>query len=207
MTQLDTALREKKVLTDYLRTATADIIDPIVTILSRWHISPDLLTVGGMVAHVAAAWLIIANQMAWAGGLLLLIAPLDALDGALARKSGQQSGGWGAFLDSTSDRIAEIILFGGFIIFYSQTGQWWLVFLAYLAATGSLMVSYARARAEALNFTSKIGVLSRVERYVVVISLLLLNLPMLALLILAILTYVTVVQRIATVWRQANNSA
>ena len=95
MTQQDTVRREKKTLTDYLRAATAGMIDPIVTMLSHWHISPDLLTVGGMVAHVAAAWLIITNQMVWTGGLLLLIAPLDALNGALARKIGQQSGGYG----------------------------------------------------------------------------------------------------------------
>lgn len=196
---------KKETLTDYLRASTEGIIDPIVTILKHWHISPDLLTVGGMMAHVAAAWLIATNQMTWAGSLLLLIAPLDALDGALARKIGKQAGRWGAFLDSTSDRFAEIILFGGFIIFYGQTGQWWLMFLAYLAITGSLMVSYTRARAESLGYSCKIGMLSRVERYIVVILLLLLNRPAVALLILAILTYVTVGQRTATVWHQASN--
>ena len=79
--------------------------------------------------------------------------------------------------------------------------------IAYLAITGSIMVSYARARAEALGYTCKVGIASRVERYFVMITLLFFNLPDVALIILAVATYITVGQRMYTVWQQAYAAA
>jgi CDP-diacylglycerol--glycerol-3-phosphate 3-phosphatidyltransferase len=190
-------------LTDQLRVKTRPIIDPVVETLARFKLSPDLLTVLGFLTHLFFAYLIAMGEFRWAALAIALLSPLDALDGALARKLGRKQGGFGAFLDSTLDRLAEIALYGGFIYYYYVTDYPLMVAIAYLAATGSLMVSYARSRAEALGFGAKEGLLSRVERYVVLIVFLALNMPQIALPILAVFTYFTFFQRMAGVWRQA----
>jgi len=199
----DSARSERRTLTDVLRVRMAFIIDPVVTVMARYGISPNALTVIGMLAHFLLAWLVSQGQMQGAAIAIFFIAPLDALDGALARKRGVQTGQFGAFLDSTLDRLAEIILFGGFLFYYMGLGNTLMVATAYIAITGSLMVSYARARAEGLGYSSKIGILSRVERYTVLTLFLLLNRPQIALIIIAILTYITVAQRVFHVWQQA----
>lgn len=195
---------ERKTLTDLLRQRAAFFIEPVITPLARMGLSPNVLTIGGMLAHFVVAWLITQGEMRWAAVAILLIAPLDALDGALARKLGRKPG-FGAFLDSTLDRLAEIVLFGGFILYYAEQGDTVLIAVSYLAITGSLMVSYARARAEALDLSCKIGILSRVERYVVLTLFLLLDLPVIALAIIAVFAYITVGQRILHVWRQTQS--
>lgn len=198
----------KPTLTDRLRVITKPIIDPIVTFLARIGVSPDLITVLGFLAHFLFAYLIAIGEMRWAAVAILLLAPLDALDGALSRKLGRTQGAFGAFFDSTLDRLAEIVLYGGFLVyFYLNGSDPWGVALSYLAATGSLMVSYARTRAESLGYEAKIGVLSRVERYAVLIIFLFFNLPVVALAILAFFTYFTFFQRMFTVWRQSRPQA
>ncbi|MCP5099141.1 MAG: CDP-alcohol phosphatidyltransferase family protein [Chloroflexi bacterium] len=194
--------REKVTLTDLMRGWAKPIIDPIVTFLARYRLGPDFLTVMGMAFHFLFAWLIAIGQMQWAAVAIFFIGPLDALDGALARKLGRKQGGFGAFLDSTLDRFAEIILFGGFIFYFLDQGDTLLLGLSYIAITGSLMVSYTRARAESLGYESKVGILSRVERYMVITFFLVLNLPEIAVIILAIFTYITTFQRMHTVWKQ-----
>jgi CDP-diacylglycerol---glycerol-3-phosphate 3-phosphatidyltransferase len=201
-----TTSKDDQTLTDMLRRRTLFIIDPIVTLLARLGVSPDLLTVTGMLAHFFLAWLVAQGEMRWAAVGLMLIAPLDALDGALARKRGLTQGNFGAFLDSSLDRLAEIILFGGFIVYYVAQEDAWMLATAYIAISGSLMVSYTRARAEALHYQAKVGILSRVERYIVLTLALLLNLPAVALVAIAIFTYITVAQRIFHVWQQARTS-
>lgn len=200
-----TMASNKETLTDLLRRRTLFIIDPIVTVLARWHISPNSLTVAGMLAHFLVAWLIALDEMRWAAVALCFIAPLDALDGALARKLNRAQGNFGAFLDSTLDRLAEIILFGGFIFYYAQADSWMLA-ATYMAISGSLMVSYTRARAEALGYSAKVGILSRVERYVVLILALVFDVPAVAVVVIATFTYVTVAQRAFHVWQQARVS-
>jgi CDP-diacylglycerol---glycerol-3-phosphate 3-phosphatidyltransferase len=197
---------EEQTLTDILRQRTFFIVDPIVTAMARWGISPNTLTVLGMLAHFFLAWLVAQGEMRWAGVAIMVIAPLDALDGALARKRGLSQGNFGAFLDSSLDRLAEIILFGGFIFYYVAQENTWMLATAYIAISGSLMVSYTRARAEALNYRARIGILSRVERYMVLTVALLLNLPAIALIAIAIFTYITVAQRVFHVWQQARDS-
>ena len=205
------------VLTDKLRVYAKIIIDPIVTFLAKYKLSPDVLTVLGMLFHFLFAWLIGIGQFRTAAIAMLLLSPLDALDGSLARKLGRKQGGFGAFLDSTLDRLAEIILFCGFIYYYWKLGDvevtvlgflnWQvdsstMMLIAYLAVTGSIMVSYARSKAEALGYDCKVGIASRVERYALMIVLLFLNQPAILLWILAATTYFTLFQRGFTVWRQ-----
>ena len=190
-------------LTDQLRVRTRFIIDPVVETLARFKLSPDLLTVIGALTHILFAYLIAIGEFRWATLAIALFSPLDALDGALARRLGRKQGGFGAFLDSTLDRLAEIVLYGGFIIYYYVNANPLMLAVAYVAATGSLMVSYARSRAEALGFEAKMGVLSRVERYVVLVIFLALGMPHIALPILAAFTYFTFFQRMVAVWKQS----
>jgi CDP-diacylglycerol--glycerol-3-phosphate 3-phosphatidyltransferase len=197
-----TEVPDKKTFTDKMRVWTHFIIDPVVTFLARYKLSPDLFTVVGMLAHFLLAWLIAIGEFRWAGIAMLILAPLDAIDGALARKLGRKQGGFGAFLDSTLDRLAEIILFGGFIAYYMVQDDPQMLAIAYIAVTGSLMVSYSRAKAESLGFNSKIGIASRVERYFFMIVMLILGRPDIALFVLAILTYFTLAQRMYHVWKQ-----
>ncbi|KAA3653647.1 MAG: CDP-alcohol phosphatidyltransferase family protein [Chloroflexi bacterium] len=198
------AVPPKKVtLTDLMRLWAKPIIDPIVTFLARYRLSPDALTVAGMAFHFLFAWLITIGELRWAAVAIFFLTPLDALDGALARKQGRKQGGFGAFLDSTLDRLAEIILFGGFIFYYLQQENILMLSLAYVAITGSLMVSYTRARAESLGLSCKVGLLSRVERYMVITLFLVLNMPDIAMIILAIFTYFTAFQRMYHVWKQS----
>ncbi len=194
---------DKPTLTDYLRVRTRFLIDPIADLLARLRLSPDLLTVVGMLSHFLFAWLIAIGQMQWAAVAIFILSPLDALDGAVARRLGRKQHGFGAFLDSTLDRIAEIVLFGGFIAYYGLQRDATMLAVAYVAISGSLMVSYSRARAEGLGFSAKIGLLGRVERYVLLMITLIFNQPDWGVIILAIMTYFTVLQRAFHVWRQA----
>lgn len=202
MNQSNVETKEKMTLTDYMRAKTKFIVDPIVSFMARYRFSPDALTVLGMLFHFFFAWLIGSGQMQWAAIAMFFLVPLDAFDGALARKLGREQGGFGAFLDSTLDRLAEIILFGGFIFYYVRQGNEMMLAVAYMAITGSIMVSYTRARAESLGLNAKIGILSRVERYAVMMFFLILNLPYIALIILAVFTYFTAFQRMFHVWKQ-----
>jgi CDP-diacylglycerol--glycerol-3-phosphate 3-phosphatidyltransferase len=193
---------QKKTLTDQLRVYSAGVIDPVVTVLARMHVSPNLLTVLGMLLHILFAWLVANGSLQLAAIAIFLFVPLDALDGALARKIGRDDGNFGAFLDSTSDRIAEIILFAGFLVYFGGLENAWMMAATYVALTGSIMVSYTRSRAEALGLDCKVGLLTRVERYVVIVISLILNLPEAGMVILAVGTYITVAQRVYHVWKQ-----
>lgn len=206
MTSSPTTRKERRTLTDHLRILTAGFIDPIVSLLARLKLSPDLLTILGMAAHILFAWLIIDGQMRLAGVAVALLSPLDALDGALARKLNRTQSKFGAFFDSTLDRLAEIILYAGYILYFANEEMSLIVAVAYLALTGSLMVSYTRSRAEALGYSCKVGVLSRVERYIVIVVSLLLMAPEYGLIILAAGTYFTTGQRMIHVWKQAHNN-
>ena len=203
----------KVTLTDRLRVKTASLIDPIVTFLARLGISPNLLTILGMLLHFLFAWLIISGEFLWAGLAVFVFVPLDALDGSLARKLDRTpgQGRFGAFLDSTSDRTAEVILFSGYLVYFSLEDNLGMMIAAYVAVTGSIMVSYTRSRAEALGLSCKVGLLTRVERYVVIVSSLILAafwpvFLQIGVLILAVGTWFTVLQRALHVWKQTNNT-
>jgi CDP-diacylglycerol--glycerol-3-phosphate 3-phosphatidyltransferase len=137
------------------------------------------------------------------GILILLMGPVDALDGTMARLRGESSE-FGAFVDSVTDRYSELVIFGGLLYFYLQQGEWLPALLAYVAAAGSILVSYTRARAQSLGHETKVGLLTRMERYLVLAPALVFNLPQVALWILAILANLTALQRILDVRRQAH---
>jgi CDP-diacylglycerol--glycerol-3-phosphate 3-phosphatidyltransferase len=135
--------------------------------------------------------------------LLLLSAGFDMLDGALARVAGRQST-FGAFLDSLLDRYSEAAILLALIYVFSQRHDTPAVLLAYAVAVGSLLISYARARAEGLGLDGKVGIAPRPERVLILGAGLLFTgtTTLVALGVLTLLTHVTALQRLFYVWRQ-----
>lgn len=171
--------------------------------LARTSLPAIALTLGGLLLTVGVMVMLAIGELFWAGCLLVLIAPFDMLDGALARATDTVSR-LGAFLDSTFDRYAEALIFGGLLMYYQRTAPASVeLILCYVAIVGSLLTSYVRARAEALGFDGKVGLLERPGRILLIMIGLLLGVMSATLWILAILTNVTVIQRIVHVWRQS----
>ena len=136
---------------------------PVAGALAKMGVSPNMVTFAGLVGAGVSAWLI-SEGMLWVGGIVMLFAGvLDLFDGALARSTGQDSP-FGALLDSVVDRVSEIVVLLGLLLYYAQSDSLPGVVLVYLAVGGSVMVSYLRARSEGLGIDCKVGVMTRPER-------------------------------------------
>jgi len=194
--------KEAKTFTDVLRRVFKDALEGVGGFLNKLGIKPNVITAAGLIGNLAAGVLIAAGHLFWGGLLAMIVGPFDALDGTMARLRGE-SGKYGAFVDSVTDRYSEIALYGGLLVFFTQTGAWRDALLVFFATIGSIMVSYTRARAEALGYSAEIGLLTRVERYLVLIPGIILNYPIISLWILAIFTNFTAIQRFLFVRRQA----
>jgi CDP-diacylglycerol---glycerol-3-phosphate 3-phosphatidyltransferase len=189
----------------WLRANTRFILDPVVASLARIGITPNFLTVFGMLLNVVAGLLIGFGYVQWGGAVMTFIAmPLDALDGSLARATGRQSK-FGAFLDSTLDRVAEGALLMGLAALFMSWGDSLSAVVAFAAMIGSFMVSYTRARAEGLGVECKVGLFSRAGRFALLAVGLLLNLPVPTVWLLAILSSATAIQRILHVAKQTTH--
>lgn len=182
-----------------------------VTGLVQWlqgtGVTPNALTYAGFLLTVLTAVLLTWGHFRLGALLLLVAAFFDMLDGALARLSGQSSA-FGAFLDSTLDRYSESVTFLALALFYSHDSSTRIeLVLVFVILVGSLMVSYTRARAEALNIECKAGMLQRPERIVLLLFGLLSGWMLPVLWVMAILTNVSALQRIYEVyWRTAQRA-
>ena len=179
------------------------------TSLRRTSLTPDMLTFSGLALCVVASVLVYLEHRAWwlfpAGAAVFVVGSLlDILDGALARTRGLGTP-FGAFLDSTLDRVGEGVMLGAIALVLARDGQMWGVALTFAAVMGSFLVSYTRARAEALGLKGDVGLGSRAERVVVITAGLVLApigvLPW-AIAFLAATAWITVVQRILAVRAQ-----
>ncbi len=188
--------------TDRMRVWFRWYYGPIAAFLNRLGILPNTLTLIGLAGTVGCAVLIALGHMTWAGILLLIMGPVDAMDGALARLRNEATH-WGAFVDSVTDRYSELFLFLGFLIHFLLLNNPTGILLAYLAAAGSVLVSYVKARADASKLDANVGILTRVERYIVLIPGLIFNLPIAALVIIAVFANFTALQRILRVRQDA----
>lgn len=173
---------------------------PIAGFLNRIGLQPNSVTLIGLIGTIGTALLISLDKMTFAGLLLLIMGPVDALDGAMARLRGETSS-YGAFVDSVTDRYSELFIFLGFTIHYLLTEDPLGVAFTYLAAAGSVLVSYVKARADASSLDANVGLLTRVERYIVLIPGLVFNAPIIALVIIAVFANFTALQRIRQVRR------
>ena len=199
--------------------------DPVTGLLSRLKLSPNILTLAGLVVAGAAAYLAASGLLIAAGLVLLASGAFDLLDGALARATGRVTR-FGALLDSVVDRVSEVVVLLGILVFYTETNQaaatgtpalpflttgtwaWTLEpVLVYLALSGSVMVSYIRARAEALGISCEEGMMTRPERVIALSAALVAahwrtEALTLVLAVIAGLTALTAAQRLITVRRR-----
>ena len=197
--------KERQTFTDFLRKVFKGVLEGIAKFFIWLGIKPNMITAAGLIGNIAASVLIATGQMFWGGIIAMLVGPLDALDGTIARLLSESSS-YGAFIDSVTDRYSEIALFGGLLIFFIETGTWQDALLVFLAVVGSVMVSYVRARAESLDYSAKVGLITRAERYLILIPGIIIGYPRISLWILAILANFTAIQRIWHVRKQAKQT-
>jgi CDP-diacylglycerol--glycerol-3-phosphate 3-phosphatidyltransferase len=190
--------------TDWVRQIFSFVLTPLAEYIVKIGIHPNVLTFSGLVGNMIGAYFLSQGNFLWGGIIILVMGPIDALDGATARAKGVITP-WGAFVDSTSDRWSESVIMLGLLVHYATTNAAQSTVLVLLALVGSLMVSYTRARAEALGFKANVGFMTRLERYLVLAPALLFNHPEIALWIIAPLANITAVQRILHVRKQWYN--
>lgn len=191
------------------------LVAAIVRPLARLGITPNMVTLLGLILSSITAVVIASGNVVVGGALVLFAGIFDMFDGAMARVRNAATT-FGAFLDSTLDRYSESIILGGLLFYALQRPglhdvlwpfpyeQQWMIVSIFVAVVGSLMVSYAKARAEGLGLECKTGLLARPERVVILAIGLLTGTTIWALALLAILSHVTAVERIVHVWRVTN---
>ncbi|MEE9208643.1 MAG: CDP-alcohol phosphatidyltransferase family protein [Gemmatimonadota bacterium] len=190
-------------------------VEPIVAALTRWRVHPNLLSSLGFVITCSSGYFFHQHSVRTAGALILVGGIFDLFDGTVARRTGLASS-FGAFYDSTLDRLSEIVVYLGLLSLYNdyrlQLGDVGMIYAVMLAMAGSLMVSYTRARAESLDVDCSVGFMQRPERVLLI--------GMSAVIFgeadqggalrgvivgLAILTNLAVVQRILVVYRNTRS--
>jgi CDP-diacylglycerol---glycerol-3-phosphate 3-phosphatidyltransferase len=198
-----------KILPDWIKTGYLRLIDPVADWLVRWRVHPNTITIIGTLCTVVGGIIYGTGHIRTAGWFLGLTALFDVLDGTVARRSNKSSN-FGAFLDSTLDRLADGAVMAGLATFYALNPVHRsvpMVVVCMLGLIGAFLTSYTRARAEALGIDAKVGMLQRPERVTLLSAPqaffgLALNGWVLALIIvvLTVTAWVTVVQRIAFVY-------
>jgi CDP-diacylglycerol--glycerol-3-phosphate 3-phosphatidyltransferase len=176
------------------------LLHPLVRRLAALRVRPDTLTILGWALALCSAVLFGLGYVRVAGIVMLLAGLFDALDGAVARESNRMSA-FGAFLDSTLDRISEAAIFVGIVFFYASAGRPYGALLAGVAMTFSLLTSYARARAEGLRIECQVGLLERAGRVVILSASSIAGLLTAGLVLVAAGALVTTAQRILHVRR------
>jgi CDP-diacylglycerol--glycerol-3-phosphate 3-phosphatidyltransferase len=180
------------------------LLDPCVSLLFKAGVTPIGVTIAGLILSFVGAFAIARGELVAGGALLVVSGVCDTLDGSLARRSGKESV-FGAFIDSTIDRVSELAYFGALIVYYVSWGGGgrFAVPLVVAALAGSFLTSYTRARAEGLGIDCRVGLLERPERVALLVLGLLLGRTVLFVVIacLAVLSLVTTIQRIVHVYR------
>jgi CDP-diacylglycerol--glycerol-3-phosphate 3-phosphatidyltransferase len=196
-------------LAELRRSAARLITGPLNAVLVKSRLKPNTLTWCALAISLIAAATIATNHPIIAGFLVLISGLFDILDGALARSTNQATR-FGALLDSTFDRISDAILLLGLLAFYIMSGGTIEIVLVFLALIASFLTSYIRARAEGIGINCPVGLFTRTER-VIILALGLLFSPLynysiiIALLLMIVFGFVTVVQRLIYVWQQAKS--
>jgi len=187
------------------------IVEPVVDALTRWRVHPNLLSTAGFIITCSSGFFFHEHHVRTAGFLILLGGVFDLFDGTVARRTGLASA-FGAFYDSTLDRLSEIIVYLGLLSLYNDyrlaLGDVGMIYAVMLAMAGSVMISYTRARAEGLGIPCTVGLMQRAERVILIGTAALAfgergqGLVLKGVIILlAVLTNFTSLQRIVWVWR------
>jgi CDP-diacylglycerol--glycerol-3-phosphate 3-phosphatidyltransferase len=186
---------------EYLKALLDVAFRPFAHALLWCRVTPNQVSLMGILLNLVTAALIVTDHLVLAGIMYLLAGSFDLLDGVLARM-GKMATRFGAFLDSTADRISEGVVFAAIAYRFAFDGQSVDAALAVLALLGSLLVSYTRARAEGLGLQCKVGIMTRAERVVLVAFGLLFDLLPQAIYVLVVLTAFSATQRIVHTLRQ-----
>ena len=196
--------------TDYVKNGALRVIEPAISLLARNRVSPNAITTVGTLITIAAGAVYASGHIMTAGWIMAVTAFFDVVDGEVARRTGRCTV-FGAFYDSTLDRVADGALMAGLTVFYATNATHhnrYMMVVCLLGIIGTFLVSYTRARAESLGMDAKVGVMQRPERIV------LLSVPQALfglfwngwvligiVLLLTVTAWITAVQRIAFVYR------
>jgi CDP-diacylglycerol---glycerol-3-phosphate 3-phosphatidyltransferase len=191
------------------RSVVGKVLDPVAASLLRLGLTPDMVTLIGTVG-VSLAAIIFFPRGQFVVGVLVIVLFIfsDMIDGAMARQQ-KRTGPWGAFLDSTLDRVADGFVFGALLIWAVRTQSNATIVAALICLVGGFVISYAKARAEGLGMTCNVGVAERTERLIIaLVAAFIYGLGVAYVLpaglwVLAALTLLTIAQRFAVVHRQA----
>lgn len=177
------------------------IIDRIVRWLALSRIHPNVLTFIGLVINIGAAWLFAIGFFRWAGVVVICAALFDMVDGRVARATSQVTR-FGGFFDSVVDRYSDLGLYMGLLVYYASINRFFYIVLTAIVMTGSVMVSYSRARAENTIPKCKVGFLERPERIVLIILGALTGRMAAVLWVIAVLSNLTVIHRMIYTWQE-----
>ena len=178
------------------------VIDRIVRWLALSRIHPDALTFIGLVINIWAAWLFSQGSFRWAAVVVICAGLFDMVDGRVARATSQVTR-FGGFFDSVVDRYSDLALYMGLLVYYASINRFFYIVLTAVVMTGSVMVSYTRARAENTIPKCKVGFLERPERIVLIIIGALFDRMAAVLWVIAVLSNLTVIHRMIYTWREA----
>ncbi|HSR47982.1 MAG TPA: CDP-alcohol phosphatidyltransferase family protein [Anaerolineales bacterium] len=193
---------------DAMRVRFKGVLDPIAGALIRLGLMPNTITLLGLAGNIIGAFLLAVGNFLAGGILVLIMGPIDALDGAMARLRNEPTD-FGGFVDSVTDRYSELIIYAGLTYAFVSQGDSLMILLAFFAAAGSVLVSYVKARAESLGYDGRGGILTRFERYLVLAPALILyglgvsQAALVGLVLIAVLANITALQRIRAVRIQA----
>ena len=176
-------------------------IDRIVRWLALSRIHPNVLTFLGLVINIVAAYLFAAGSFRWAGAVVIGAGLFDMVDGRVARETNRVTR-FGGFFDSVLDRYSELALLMGLLVYYASINRFFYVVLTAIVMTGSVMVSYTRARAENTIPKCKVGFLERPERVVLLILGALFDRMAPVLWVIAVLANLTVIHRMIYTWQE-----
>jgi CDP-diacylglycerol--glycerol-3-phosphate 3-phosphatidyltransferase len=189
----------REMLTRWIGEGSRWLLDKIVAAIAATGINPNFLTAFGLVVNFWAATLFAFGRFRYGAAVIFLAGFLDMLDGQVARREGRVTA-FGAFFDSTLDRYSDMALYMGLLVYYAVIGRSSYVILAAVATAGSVMVSYARARAESLIPLCKVGFMERPERLVLLIIGGTFNRMAPVLWVIAVVSTITVIHRITYTW-------
>jgi CDP-diacylglycerol--glycerol-3-phosphate 3-phosphatidyltransferase len=178
------------------------MIDRIVRWLALSKIHPNVLTFMGLVINIWAAWLFSRGRFVAAGVVVIGAGLFDMVDGRVARETNRVTR-FGGFFDSVLDRYSDLALFMGLLVYYASINRFFYIVLTAIVMTGSVMVSYTRARAENSIPKCKVGFLERPERVVLIIIGALFNRMAPVLWVIAIFSNLTVIHRMIYTWQEA----
>lgn len=199
----ESAKQTEITLTDALRIRFKYLLDPIGGFLNRLGIAPNTLTISGLAGNAIGAYFLACGSFMIGGLILLSMGAIDALDGTMARLRGEPSD-FGAFVDSVTDRYSELVIYAGLLFYAINEFHLTLAMLVFGATAGSILVSYVRARAQSLGYEAKRGMLTRFERFIVLIPSLVFGYPWIGVGLIAALANITALQRIISVRQQAH---